>query len=572
VGGFFFDFEAVLSTQVAADAVEAALLLRSLSGRICGLGDVVATDVAVELVEDIIKTCEAAALGAYFSVLLYLHEKEDGTIDLTPEGGGVIISWLREQGYKVDVSDVRAKIEIAANSGQGDDRVGMVRIIKQNPTKKYRMAFFVNSLNGKDWKDGKYSSAFTFQICAADFRLGNCRSVRLASEALLLTEPALAFAWLKAENCSSISGEPVDLDHADAGAVCAMREMTALGGGRSSPWTLSSMTARALVLLDDQDKVVAVSERRMTEDGPSAYSKYHPPLVPVEGAPEGFYKEPIAKDLVELAAIVKALPTIESLVMTTSTAVYKSIFAAPSYWTLKRAHWYTHRSLTTGAGTFLKDYGDKIRRDLQNADATDQQLNHAIHGDRVAAAEAALMLDSVDKFVVGASSPFGEFDTPRNDEERRSVVCGIVWKNPPTGSGGYFADGLVIEGSSGLDAAANHGLVFSSKLQLVNLDLVSITPEYDRYLADTNGRPIRLNIKNEETMRKQNRVVYDGYLAAVIAGGPHALADPILRARYAVYEEVDKSMPAYLAQKSQKARDAWKAKKYKEWVVRQRVA
>jgi len=47
---------ALISTQVADDAVEAALLLRSLSGRIRDLGAVVAVGAAGELVEDIIKT------------------------------------------------------------------------------------------------------------------------------------------------------------------------------------------------------------------------------------------------------------------------------------------------------------------------------------------------------------------------------------------------------------------------------------------------------------------------------------------------------------------------------------
>ena len=41
--------------QVAADAVEAALLLRRLSGRIRDLGAVVAVGAAVELVEHTIK-------------------------------------------------------------------------------------------------------------------------------------------------------------------------------------------------------------------------------------------------------------------------------------------------------------------------------------------------------------------------------------------------------------------------------------------------------------------------------------------------------------------------------------
>jgi hypothetical protein len=330
---------ALISTQVEDDAVEAALLLRSLSGRIRDLGAVVAVGSAGELVEDIIKTCEAAASGAYMSVLLYLHSESDGTIDVTHEGGGgVITRWSREQGYNIDVSDVREKIEIAANNCQGDDRVGMVRIIKENPKKTYTMAFFANSLSGQDWNDGTYSSKFSFRVCAADLRILRRGSVREVSEASLLTQPALAMAWLKAKNCSIVSGGPVNLDEADAGAVCAMQEVSSLRGGGSSAWTLKSMVQVAMVLLDDEGRVVATSERRMTEHGASAYSKHHPPLVPVEGAPEGFYKEPIAKDLVELAAIVKALPTIERLVMTTSTAVYKSIFAVPSYWALKRAH------------------------------------------------------------------------------------------------------------------------------------------------------------------------------------------------------------------------------------------
>ena len=83
------------------------------------------------------------------------------------------------------------------------------------------------------------------------------------------------------------------------------------------------MTGAAMVLLDDRDKVVAVSERRMTEHGASAYFKNHESLLPVVGAPSGFYtKPPLAQDLVGLAAVVKTFPSILSLVTTTSMAVY----------------------------------------------------------------------------------------------------------------------------------------------------------------------------------------------------------------------------------------------------------
>jgi hypothetical protein len=226
--------------------------------------------------------------------------------------------------------------------------------------------------------------------------------------------------------------------------------------------------------------------------------------------------------------------------------------------------------LTTGPGTFYADYKAKIQRDLQNAEKTEQQLNHAIHNERVAAAEAALEVGTVETFVMRALSPFGQFDTPRKDEERRSALCAVFWRNPPKH---YATDALVVEGSSGLDAAASRGLSFSPVTR-VAVDLVVITTESDRHLVDTNGRPLKLNIENEETMRKQNRVVYDGYLAAVIAGGPRALADPTLRARYAVYEYVDKAMPAYIAKKgaTNQVRMKWEAAKHKEWVIRPRVA
>jgi hypothetical protein len=313
----------LISTQVAADAVEAALLLRSYSERIRGLGDVVAADVAGELLEDVIKTCEAAALGAYFSVIDYLHSKADGTIDIGRDDGGVIISWLRKQGYKVDVSDVREKIEKAANDGQGGDRVSMMRIVKENPRKTYTLAIFANAVSGKGWQDGDYSHSIRCEICADDLRLGTHNRIRNVPEALLTTELALLFPFLKASHCSSISGGPVRLDHADAGAVCAIREVCALGGGGSSPWTLSSMTGRVMVLLDDQGTVVAMSDRRMTPHGASAYFLNHQPPLPVEGAPPGLYKKrPMAQSLVELAAVVRALPTITDLVLTTSTAVY----------------------------------------------------------------------------------------------------------------------------------------------------------------------------------------------------------------------------------------------------------
>ena len=544
MGGFFFDFEAVLSTQVADDAVGAARMLRRFSGRICGLDDVVAVGAAVELVEDIIETCEAAALGAYFSVLLYLHEKEDGTIDLSPEGGGVIISWLREQGYKVDVSDVREKIEIAANNGQKVDRLNMRRIIKENPRKTYTLGIFANAVNGKDWQDGKYSHQLTCKVRADDLRLGSYHQIRNVPEALLTTELALALTYLKTAHCSFISSGPVDLAHADAGAKCAIMETGAFGADGSKPATLRGMTGAAMVLLDDQDVVVAMSERRMTEDGPSAYSKYQPPLVPVVGAPEGFYTaEPLAPNLVALAAVVKTLPKITDLVMTTS--------------------------LTTGSGTFLRAYVDKIRFDLRNVEKTDYDLNLAIHDERVAAAEAALLLDSVEKFVVRASSPFGKFEVPQDGEERRSVICCVKVKHLHSS---HTADGSVVEGSSDLDAAASHGLSFSKQSQGVDLDIVVITPQYDRYLVDAKGRPTRVITKNYDLMRREHRIVYHGYLAAVIAGGPGALADPTLRARYAVYEEVDMKMPPYLLKESKAKQDKWKAKKRKEWVVRPRVA
>jgi len=551
VGGFFFDFEAVLSTQVADDAVGAARMLRRFSGRICGLDDVVAVGAAVEIVEDIIKTCEAAALGAYFSVLLYLHEKEDGTIDLSPKGGGVIISWLREQGYKVDVSDVREKIEIAANNGQKVDRLNIRRIIKENPTKTYTLGIFANAVNGKDWQDGKYSHQLTCKVRADDLRLGSYHSskIRNVPEALLTTELALVLTYLKTAHCSSISSGPVDLAHADAGAKCAIMETGAFGADGSKPATLRGMTGAAMVLLDDQDVVVAMSERRMTEDGPSAYSKYQPPLVPVVGAPEGFYTaEPLAQNLDELAAVVKTLPKITDLVLTTS--------------------------LTTGPKTFLADYIDKYRLDLQNVEKTNYELNHAVHYERLAAAEAAVELDDGAAFVLKASADIGKFDTPRNDEERRSALSCVFWRNPPKY---YMTDALVDQGSSGLDAAASRGLLFSPVTR-VAVDLVVITTESDRYLADTNGRPIKLNIKNEMTMREQNRVVYDEYLAAVIARGPGALADPTLRAQYAVYEYVDKAMPPTIAKKGPtnqqriKWEAEWEAGKHKEWVVRPRVA
>ena len=227
--------------------------------------------------------------------------------------------------------------------------------------------------------------------------------------------------------------------------------------------------------------------------------------------------------------------------------------------------------MTTGKQTFRQDYIDKIRSDKQNVEKTNQELNHAVHYERAAAAAAAIELDVGAAFVVSASAPFGRFDArPRNGEERRSVVCGVKVRNPPNS---YFPDALVVEGSSGLDEAASQGLLFfQDNKTKVEVDLVVITPEYDRYLADTNGRPIRLSIKSEVTMREHNRIVYDGYLAAVIAGGPGALADPTLRARYAVYEEVDMKMPPYLLKESKAKQDKWKAKKRKEWVVRPRVA
>lgn len=229
--------------------------------------------------------------------------------------------------------------------------------------------------------------------------------------------------------------------------------------------------------------------------------------------------------------------------------------------------------MTTGPKTFLADYIDKIRLDLQNVEKTDYELNLAVHNERVAAAEAALELDEGAAFVVSASSPFGQFEVPQAGEERRSVVCGVPWRNPPTQ---YMSDGLVVEGSSGLDAAASLGLLYSPKLKRVRVDLVVVVPEFDQYLVDQTGRPYKLqtvmNVQDNLTMRQEQRIVYDGYLAAVIAGGPGALADPTLRARYAVYEEVDKAMPASYARKSQKERDAWRAKGYKDWVVRPRVA
>ena len=315
----------LISTQVADDAVEAERILRNFSGRICGLGDVVAVDVAVELVENIIKTCEAAALGAYFSVLLYLHEKEDGTIDLKPEGGGIIISWLRKQGYKIDVSDVREKIEKAANDGQRDDRLNFARIIREDPKKTYKLVVLANAVSGKGWQDGDYSHCITCEVRSDDLKLGHKlgASVKNVPEALLMTPIPLLFAYLKAAHCSYISGGPVLLDHADAGAVCAITETHAFGGGGGSPWTLSSMTGRVMLLLDDKDTVVAMSDRRMTPHGASAYFLNHQPPLPVKGAPEGLYTaEPLAQNLVELVAVVKTFPTIESLVMTTSTAVY----------------------------------------------------------------------------------------------------------------------------------------------------------------------------------------------------------------------------------------------------------
>lgn len=540
----------MISTQVADDAVEAARILRSFSGSICGLGDVVAGDVAVELVENIIKTCEAAASSAYLSVIDYLHSKADGTIDLKQWDGGVIIDWLREQGYNIDVSDVREKIEIAANDGQRVDRLNFARIIKENPEKKYKLVVLANAVSGKGWKDGDYSHCISCEVRADDLRLGKCNSVRAASEALLTTPIALLFAYVKASHCSSISGGPVRLDHADAGAVCAITETRAFGGGGGSPWTLSSMTGRVMLLLDDQDTVVAMSDRRMTPHGASAYFLKHRPPLPVRDDSEGVYTaEPLAQNLVELVAVVKTFPTIESLVLNTS--------------------------LTTGAGTFLEDYKAKIRLDLQNVDATEQELNHAVHNERVAAAEAALELDTVAKFVVKASAPIGVFDVPQENEARRSVLCSVWWQNP---SKFYFPDGLVVEGSSGLDAAASHGLSFSPVLKVFPVDLVVVVPEYDQYLVGRNERegrnerPIRLNFKNELTMREQNRVVYDGYLAAVIAGGPRALQDPGLRARYAVYAHVKKAMPPSMACRSEAEREAWKAKEFKEWVVRPRVA
>lgn len=288
----------------------------------------------------------------------------------------------------------------------------------------------------------------------------------------------------------------------------------------------------------------------MTEHGASAYFKHHPSLLPVVGAPPGFYTaEPLAQNRVELAAYVLKLPTIDDLVKDTS--------------------------LTTGAGTFFEDYKAKIRRDKQNVEKTDYDLNLAIHGERVAAAQAALEVRTEAKFAVKASAPFGQFDTPRKDEERRSVVGCVVVRNPLTG---YFADALVVEGSSGLDDAASHGLLFSEKRR-VAVDLVIIPPDFDPYLTDPTiydrhpktGRPNYLNVKKEDLMRLEHRIVYDGYLAAVIAGGPGALTDPALRARYAVYEQVKRAEPARLARRP-KEREEWLAKEYKDWVVRPRVA
>ena len=99
------------------------------------------------------------------------------------------------------------------------------------------------------------------------------------------------------------------------------------------------MTGRVMLLLDDQDTVVAMSDRRMTPHGASAYFLKHRPPLPVRGAPEGFYTaEPLAQNLEELAAVVKKLPKITDLVTTTSMAVYNQFSRRPSYWTLTEAH------------------------------------------------------------------------------------------------------------------------------------------------------------------------------------------------------------------------------------------
>ena len=60
----------------------------------------------------------------------------------------------------------------------------------------------------------------------------------------------------------------------------------------------------------------------------------------------------------------------------------------------------------------------------------------------------------------------------------------------------------------------------------------------------------------------------------MIAGGPGALADPTLRARYAVYEEVRVPMPPTIARMgaTNQKRIKWEAAKHKEWVIRPRVA
>ena len=189
----------------------------------------------------------------------------------------------------------------------------------------YKLVVLANAVSGKGWQDGDYSHCIRCEVRADDLKLGHKlgASVKNVPEDLLTTPIALLFAYLKAAHCSAISGGPVRLDHADAGAVCAIRETHAFGGGGGSPWTLSSMTGRVMLLLDDQDTVVAMSDRRMTPHGASAYFLKHRPPLPVRGAPEGFYTaEPLAQNLVELAAVVKTFPTIESLVMTTSTAVY----------------------------------------------------------------------------------------------------------------------------------------------------------------------------------------------------------------------------------------------------------